>query len=267
MKIATAALTANAAPIRMSTEIARFERIDQAFVAWAQDWQADIAQFPALIASSTLCHAGYPASFPHLLMSACACADPAQPLTHLLASENLAPTDWLLSPAVCYHAYAQWSGQQLPEGSGRILTARGRCFRREIEFIPGRRQIEFEMREIILCGDPEWMEPFLTNAVTRIDEIATSSNLSGVWALAEDPFFLPVAQGKALIQRLQETKKEFLVRSSAQLDPLAIASINRHGTFFGERFDLRLANGAPAHTACIAFGLDRWASATANAAA
>jgi hypothetical protein len=42
---------------------------------------------------------------------------------------------------------------------------------------------------------------------------------------------------------------------------LAIASVNRHGTFFGERFHISDESGAPVHTACIAFGLDRWAAA------
>ena len=80
--------------------------------------------------------------------------------------------------------------------------------------------------------------------------------VEATWEVASDPFFLPTARGKAFVQRLQETKQEFVVRNP---EPLAIASINRHGTFFGERFHIGLAAGGAAHTACIAFGLDRWA--------
>ncbi len=257
-------LTANtitAAPVRSGAALRRFEAFDQALLDWADDWQAEQAQFPALIAGSVLNHAEYPSAFPHLLMSACACGDPARPLGDLLAAENLLPTDWLLSPAVCYHAYALWAGQILDTIPGRILTARGRCFRRETEFQPGRRQIEFEMREIILCGPPDWIEPFLIEARQRVESLAANLGFHGEWAGAEDPFFLPAAQGKALLQRIQETKTEFLVTTPDHTDPLALASINRHGAFFGERFDIRLADDKPAHTACIAFGLDRWHAA------
>ncbi len=248
------------APVRTDAALARFERLDAALLAWAREWRAEQAQFPALIAAPVLARAEYPNAFPHLLLNACACADPDRPLASLLSADNLAPTDWLLSPAVCYHAYARWTGQTLPAATPRILTARGRCFRREAEFIPGRRQIEFEMREIILCGAPAELPPLLAEARARIEAFAATAGLAGRWDSAEDPFFLPAAQGKALLQRLHETKTEYLVSTPEHPAPLALASINRHGPFFGERFAIRLPDGAPAHTACIAFGLDRWAA-------
>jgi hypothetical protein len=40
---------------------------------------------------------------------------------------------------------------------------------------------------------------------------------------------------------------------------LALASINRHGPFFGQRFGITGPGGAPVHTMCIAVGLDRCA--------
>jgi hypothetical protein len=61
---------------------------------------------------------------------------------------------------------------------------------------------------------------------------------------ASDPFFLPRARGKAQMQRLLGTKFELCLP-----DGLAIASINRHGAFFGDRFDIRLADGSSAHSA------------------
>ncbi|MGH7958594.1 MAG: hypothetical protein ACREH8_16510 [Opitutaceae bacterium] len=248
-----------AAPIRAGLELARFEAIDRRFVDWAREWGAEELQFPALIDDATLERAEYPAAFPHLLMSACACTDAARPLTTLLEAENLMPTGWLLSPAVCYHLYPHWEDQVIR--TGRIASARGRCFRHEDEFVPGRRQLEFEMREIVLCGPIEWINERVGEARARIPAVAAEVGFAGTWETAIDPFFLPTAQGKAHFQRLQETKHEFVVRNPA---PLAVASINRHGTFFSERFRLSLARGGPAHTACIAFGLDRWASAASG---
>jgi hypothetical protein len=245
-----------AAPVRQNAELARFETIDAEFLAWAREWSADEVQFPALIDRATLERAEYPSAFPHLLLSACGCSDPAKPLTELLAADNLAPTEWLLSPAVCYHVYPHWAASRA--SMPRVATARGRCFRREEEFTPGRRQLEFEMREIVLCGAPEWIEAKARDALARVHAIATRLGIEGgEWETATDPFFLPTAKGKAMIQKLQETKMEFVVCNPT---PLAIASVNRHGTFFGERFQLSLDDGSPAHTACVAFGLDRWAS-------
>ena len=243
----------HASPGRSGADLARFEAIDGSFLGWARAIAAEEVQFPVLIDQAALECAEYPSAFPHLLMSACACLDPARPLPGLLAGANLAPTGWLLSPAVCYHAYLRWQNEvvEIP----RILTARGRCFRKEAELSLGRRQIEFEMREIVFCGAEHWIGARLAEAEERVNLIARSLRVTGEWEIAADPFFLPTAQGKALMQRLQETKREFVTKDPA---PLAIVSINRHGTFFGERFALSLPDGQPAHTACVAFGLDRW---------
>ena len=39
---------------------------------------------------------------------------------------------------------------------------------------------------------------------------------------------------------------------------LAVGSLNHHSDFFGRVFDISLADGGAAHSACIAFGLERW---------
>jgi len=41
-------------------------------------------------------------------------------------------------------------------------------------------------------------------------------------------------------------------------DSVAAASFNPHERFFGEAFDIRLADGSPAASACVAFGIERW---------
>lgn len=241
---------AMAAPARDAAAMKSFERIDGEFLAIARNHGAEEFQFPSLIGKALLEQAEYPKAFPHLLMMACACGDPAHEPP--FAPGNLAPQDWYLSPAVCYHAYAHFQEQTL--GESKVVTARGRCYRREDHFQAGRRQLEFEMREIILIGDPGWLEEKASRIRDEVDRIAR--NLPTRWETAEDPFFLPTARGKALMQRLMETKKELICDRGGKL---AIGSINRHGTFFGERFAIGLSDGGPAHTACIAFGLDRWA--------
>jgi seryl-tRNA synthetase len=228
-----------------------FEEIDSEFLQLARRHDARELQFPTLINKALLERAEYPQAFPHLLMIACACHDPAR--ESLFVPDNLIPQEWYLSPAVCYHAYAHYRGQMLAKP--QIVTARGRCYRREASFQFGRRQLEFEMRELVLFGDPEWLNDRIALLQVEVDRIARRCGLPVHWETAEDPFFLPTAKGKALMQRLMETKKELVWDGP---EPLAIASINRHGTFFGERFAIRHSDMSPVHTACVAFGLDRW---------
>jgi hypothetical protein len=42
-----------------------------------------------------------------------------------------------------------------------------------------------------------------------------------------------------------------------EVKPTAIGSSNYHEDHFGHAFGLHLADGTPAHSACIGFGLDR----------
>lgn len=111
------------------------------------------------------------------------------------------------------------------------------------------------MRELILIGKPAWLEEQLARIKADLDALATDQGLEGTWCPATDPFFLPKARGKAQIQRLLGTKIELCLPCG-----LAVASINRHGTFFGDRFQITLSSGETAHSACVALGLDRWAA-------
>jgi hypothetical protein len=240
-------------PSRSGAAFTAFEQLDSRLGAWAHRHGGEEHRFPILIAAETLRRAEYPDAFPHLLMAPAVAADPAQPF----AEPNTRLTKWFLSPAVCYHAYAALAGATLAEG--RSFTARGCCFRHEDRdaLAPGRRQVEFEMRELILVGDPAWIDQRLSALKPEVSQLAAECGLhDAVWQTANDPFFLPVARGKAQMQRLLGTKIELCLP-----DGLAIASINRHGPFFGDRFAIRLADGSVAHSACVAFGLDRWTAA------
>jgi len=239
------------ANIRRGEHRAAFEQLDSRLRAWALDEGSDEQSFPVLIAAETLRRAEYPDAFPHLLMAPSVAADPGQPLT----PGNVQLADSFLSPAVCYHAYAGLAGRTLERGE--TVTARGHCFRNEeaADLMPGRRQIEFEMRELILVGAPEWIEERLAVLQPGVEALARAFGLSTKWQPANDPFFLPRAQGKAHLQRLLGTKIELCLP-----DGLAVASINRHRAFFGERFAIATSEGAPAHSACVAFGLNRWSA-------
>jgi hypothetical protein len=226
---------------RTEIEQANQDGID-AEVEWiARELGARGMHYPVLIGRQALERAGYHESFPHLLMSATAMSG---------------DTPWCLSPAVCYHVYEELMGRTLLQP--QTITARGTCFRAEQQTVPGIRQIEFEMREIIFLGPQYWVNTQIVVAVSRLTGLARRLGLPGTWEPAEDPFFLPAASGKALMQRLLGVKEEY------RSQDVALASINRHGSFFGERFSICTDDG-PAHTACLAVGLDRWSAHISSA--
>jgi hypothetical protein len=244
-----------AAPVRRREELAHLARVDGLLRELAAELGAEERQYPALIARPVLEQAEYPQAFPHLLLAAAPPSRPNREPAALLEPGNLASPAWCLSPAVCYHTYAELAASTL--ATPAVLTARGRCFRHEAEVRPGVRQIEFEMREIVLTGPKGWVDEMAGHGRSRLEHLARSLGLPGTWEVAEDPFFLPAARGKAVLQRLLETKLEYQSSSPAHAG-LALASVNRHGTFFGERFGIADADGRPIHTACLAVGLDRW---------
>jgi seryl-tRNA synthetase len=78
---------------------------------------------------------------------------------------------------------------------------------------------------------------------------------------ASDPFFGRVGQMKAVSQKQQSLKFELLVPLRSEEQPTACMSFNYHRDHFGTTWDIADANGEPAHTGCVAFGMDRLAVA------
>ena len=234
----------HSAPVRDANERDVLDRIDARVRDVALSIGGHEMHYPVLIARDIVEQADYPRAFPHLLLSA--------------ARSECVRTAWCLSPAVCYHTYAQFAGRVLDGPT--VITARGACFRAETVTEPGVRQIEFEMREIVFLGAPASIDAAAEATKHTIETHARELGLDGSWQPAEDPFFLPVAKHKAVAQRLLKTKFEY---QWPRAGGLALTSINRHGAFFGQRFGIVTANGEPAHTICIAVGLDRWAAQAA----
>ena len=242
-------------PTRGGDDLRALDGVDHRIRSMATSLGAREVQYPVLISRDALERAEYQQAFPHLLMSVCrpASSEPGQPTgCEAQGADNHGA--WCLSPAVCYHTYAQLADQELDVPA--VVTARGRCFRSERETATGIRQIEFEMRELVFLGPADKIEALANAAQSAVETVAIEMGLQGRWQTAEDPFFLPAASGKALLQRLLKLKVEYQWPGPGGL---ALASVNRHGTFFGQRFNITTPDGRPVHSACVAVGLDRWA--------
>ena len=164
----------------------------------------------------------------------------------------------VLAPAVCYHAYPEFEGRTIgPEPV--FLTACGRCYRYEGgNHVPLERLWEFTMREIIVLGTRDQVEAVRQSLVRQAADFVTALELEGAIAIASDPFFTAGDEGRRLMQQAGALKHELQLAVDADGRSVATASFNHHHDFFGIRFRIRLADGSPAHSGCVAFGLERW---------
>jgi hypothetical protein len=235
--------------------------LDGIFRRWAIALGAVEHRFPATIAAADLAPVAWLRSFPHLatfvtggrrsrlaleaLAGSCAAGKGAS-----IPAEVLEPVTHLLAPATCYHFYPRLAGRHLK--APLMLTAMGQCHRREERYEPLKRQWCFSMREIVCIGDRRSVERFTARSRRLLDAFIHGLGIDATWRTATDPFFDPANDPKALAQRVEPAKQELRLA-----DGLAIASSNTHRTFFADCYDIRVRE-EPAHSACIAFGIERW---------
>lgn len=248
--------------------LAHFGKLDALFASWALEEGGADFRFPDYMPITMMQRVGYLASFPHLatfvaplsreslgsLRPFAAVDRPAG--SPPVAAAALEPPACMLAPAACFHAYGSLQDENL--AASRILTMRGTCYRRELEYAPLQRQHAFAMRELVCIGSAGEVEAFVQRTAQRIRSLLAALGWSTDWASATDAFFDPHTDPKYLAQRLAALKTE------VRYQGLALCSLNLHGTFFGEAFAIR-REGRTAHSACIAFGLERWLYAFASA--
>lgn len=244
--------------------LALADRLDRRFLALAARWDAEELRFPTFIAAAELERIDWFRSFPQLATFPVS-LDPAEAnLDRFTGGEpvgpdgsvklaGLAPVREVLTPAACYHLYAHHRGGAFDRP--RWFTTRATCFRREDHYEPLERQWSFTMREIVCMGTAGEAAAFLDEAAAVVDDLTAGMGLALRWDHASDPFFRPSQNPQYLMQRIDPTKHELVFD-----DRLAIASRNLHHDHFGRAFSIR-RDGAPVHTACLAFGVERWLAA------
>jgi seryl-tRNA synthetase len=170
----------------------------------------------------------------------------------------LTPSEVMLVPAACYPLYPTATGTL--SAQGRVVDLKTFVFRHEPSDDPARMQI-FRQREFVRLGTPEQALNHRNDWLARGQAILESVGLPVKKVLADDPFFGRGARIMKATQREQDLKYELVVPICKEDKPTAITSCNYHLDHFGISFDILQADGTPAHTACIGFGLERIALA------
>jgi len=173
-------------------------------------------------------------------------------------SRDLAASQVMMTPAICYPLYPTATGT-LPPG-GRRVDLQGFAFRHEPSDDPARMQI-FRMHEFVRLGTPAEALEHRNDWLDRGREVLNSVGLAVQPVVANDPFFGRGGKVQKAIQLEQNLKYEFVIPICSAEKPTAIGSCNYHLDHFGVAFDIKTDDGKVAHSACVGFGLERVALA------
>jgi len=240
-----------------------------ALISRHREPDTEVMRFPPVMNRAQLEKSGYLKSFPNLLGCVCGLHGTEREINAAVSrfdaggdwTGSLSPADLVLSPVACYPVYPIAASRgTLPAGGLRFDVAAD-CFRREPSRHLDRLQ-SFRMREYVCIGSPDDVSAFRGRWMARAQAIARDLGLTFRVDYASDPFFGRVGQMKAVSQKQQSLKFELLVPLRSEDKPTACMSFNYHRDHFGTTWDIRDADGAPAHTGCVAFGMDRLAVAT-----
>ncbi|MEU0336063.1 hypothetical protein [Streptomyces sp. NPDC006193] len=161
-----------------------------------------------------------------------------------------------LPSSACYGVYLHHRSGRVP-ADGKLVTLLGQCFRNEDRFDGLRRLKAFRMREVVALGTPEQVTAHLDRSARFLDALAGRIGLPLERRAASDPFYDQAGE-RAVFQQIVPVKHEYVYQD------MAIASVNVHHTFFGERCSISLPGGGPVSTGCVGFGIERWLHALSD---
>lgn len=225
---------------------------------------AMVMRFPPGMSRAAFERSGYLRNFPHLAgVVRCFCGD--EPAHRALMRSCDTGEDWgaaldgtdvVLAPAACYPVYPALARRGAVPDGGWLVDVSGYCFRHE----PSRevtRMQWFRMQEFVHVGTEAQVLAFRQRWMERAQAIARTLGLPHELEVANDPFFGRAGRLQADGQREKELKFELVIPVNPGAPPTACGSFNYHGEHFGRTWGLRLADGSPAHTSCVGFGLER----------
>lgn len=241
---------------------------------YEENFAAEERSFPAFVPATTLARCGYFDSHPnnvtmvtHLMddldvIEAFRAGEGVNGDLTTLPSSSLAVPRLCLNPAACLPCYPTLRDHLIREG-GLALTWLGRVFRYESSNLAGLDRLwEFNVRELVLVGTEQSVVDARARSVDVVASLCQAFDLECSIQTASDPFFATVAAAKAFWQRSMEAKHEIRLTISPHEDgktrTIAAGSINMHGKFFGDRFDIRTEFQDTATTACVGLGIERW---------
>ena len=240
------------------------ETLDRVCTRWAKGSGAVALTVPPLLPVADLARLDVYRNFPQLALVSSA-LDVAVAGTEQIGQEavsgefgpsSLRAAGLALPSSACYGVYLHYRNRRVPQ-DGELVTLLGQCFRNEDHFDGLRRLKAFRMREVVALGTPEQVTDHLDHSARFLDALAGEIGLPLERRAASDPFYDQSGE-RAAFQQIVPVKHEYVYKG------MAIASVNTHHTFFGERCSISLSSRGPVSTSCVGFGIERWLHALAD---
>jgi seryl-tRNA synthetase len=242
---------------------ALFERVIDGLgrlISLRREAGSEVLRFPPVMSREQLERTGYQNNFPQLLGGVCCLEHHGDKPNGHAWSVAASTSDLVVTPAACYPVYPLVAARGQVPAAGLLFDVAADCFRREPSRQLDRLQ-SFRMREFVCVGSGEQAAAFRARWLSRAKELASLLNLKHRIDKASDPFFGRTGKLLAMSQVEQSLKYELLIPIYSEERATACMSFNYHLDHFGETWQLRGPKGDLAHTACVAFGLDRLALA------
>jgi hypothetical protein len=255
--------------------LALLEGIDLAFDrAYRQRFAAQPRAYPAMVKAGLLARCGYFEMHPnalsfvsHLLndfdeIEAFRQANVGAAELRTTHAGAFAPVHHCLNPAACFPCYENLENHSMAP-QGLVLTWKGRVFRYESANTVGLDRLrEFNVRELVFIGTDAMVRQGRVDALALSTALMDEWDLSGRVETATDPFFATVYAARTFWQESMEVKFELCLDiepdTAGAARSIAAGSMNLHGAFFGDRFNIRDHTGEPAYSGCVGWGLERW---------
>lgn len=210
-------------------------------------------QFDSLLSVEEIDKLGYVRNFPHLTCLGRSISKDEQyafSRNEMVLDRSFRPqgVDFALLPATCYKVYLKLQNSEIV--GKEVIGCEAHCFRHEDKPLDKFRHFNFTMKEFVCLGSERDARCHLESGLNKIAMLLNALNIPFDCVEASDPFF-DTESSPAVLSKLIPTKREFL------FDGHAVASVNFHRNYFGEKFNIS-HSGSPVNTSCIAFGMERW---------
>ena len=236
---------------------------------FARPFNANFEKHPNVISVKSLAKTNHLTSFPEHLhfithletnlnnIDQCSEKFKNDGIDETLKNINTSPPEIVHNPSTCYNCFASLKNNKIDNNIA--ITAKSSCHRYESSnHIQLGRLLEFDLREVIFIGSPEYVRDTREKTLLLLEEFAKDWELGGKLQSENDPFFTSDFKIKAKHQREMKMKYEFRTYTNKNKDNMSIMSSNLHGLTFSKAFNIISDNG-PIHTGCLGFGIERFA--------
>lgn len=231
-------------------------KIDGMIVSWAKENNATEVYYPDMYRIEELERCNYVTQFhPH-------CFFPYLSRTETFTENQIVASGFVINPAVCMHSYIQYQNCIINENDPVIILSKGKCMRHEKkEYTTLERLLNFTMREVIFMGSESFVLEKRTEFMEKAKQFMIKMQLEGNICVSNDPFFKKEDKIKTDFQRKFKLKYEMNLKIPANGHLIAVGSFNYHNVNFSKAYNICNLKSQYVHTACVAFGLERFAYA------